>query len=162
MPKRPNQKAAKAKTRRRIEADFPKEIWGTSYVDEVITHNLTNKVTEPELQFAMLWAELFPDIDLWYQLPLEGYARSDWDFAHKPTKVGIEIHGGLRMAKSGHNTRNGVVADMKKQARAAEYGWTYLAIASDQVQDEATLKSLANIIYQKLMELDYQPKNISR
>lgn len=104
------------------------------------------QATLPEMQFAQLWVELFPETDLHFQYPLEGHALSKWDFAHVQSKTGIEIHGGINQANSGHRSRKGVQQDMRKQQRAANLGWAYVPIASADVNDALKLSEIKRII----------------
>jgi hypothetical protein len=102
--------------------------------------------TEPEIKFAHMWSELYPELDLHFQEPLAGYPRSKWDFAHLPTKTGIEIHGGINQGQMGHRSASGVQADMRKQRRAAEHNWAYVAIASHDTESKEKLAEIAQII----------------
>jgi len=129
--------------------DFPPEIWGTNYVCPIVV----KAATAPELQFAYLWAETYPKIDLWHQYPFMAPTNSltKFDFAHIETKVGIEIHGGTQ-AGMGHNTGRGVKADALKQRRAAEHGWVYLALTSAECLDADKLALINSIITKKIHE----------
>ena len=102
------------------------------------------------MEFALFWLLHWPDLDLWFQYPLSANGKSCWDFAHLETKTGIEIHGGLHMSTSGHNTASGIKQDMKKIQLAARKGWTYLAIASDQVGDYEEVSQIAGLIKSKI------------
>lgn len=121
----------------------PRVPYGTDFIDPRIYQQ---KITEPELQFAALWAQLYPEVDLYFQYPLEGYPRSRWDFAHLESKTGIEIQGGLYQANSGHRSHGGVSADITKQQRAASAGWAYLPIASADVIDPLKLAEIKQLI----------------
>lgn len=62
----------------------------------------------------------------------------EFDFSWKSRKVAIEIHGGLKYAKSGHRTYSGVSRDMRKCNLAQLDGWIILQLESHQVRDNFT------------------------
>ena len=84
-----------------------------------------------EAQFAYLWAERNPKIELLYDQPLglidiEGKKRRyTGDFIHVPTLTLIEIQGGIYMrGRTGHSSSKGVQRDCNKFSLAALKGWT--------------------------------------
>jgi hypothetical protein len=138
------------KTIFRTQADIDSRLLGTGYIDPIILENRLGTTSLPEIRFAMFWASVYPELDLWYQWPISAkYSRSCWDFAHLPTKIGIEIQGGMRSI-GGHNTFDGVDKDIKKQTRAAELGWTYLAIISEHVEDGDRVSKIAQVIKSRM------------
>lgn len=97
-----------------------------------------------ELEFAQIWVAKFPHIDLVTQLkPVPG-RRFALDFAHPPSKTGIEINGGI-WRKSAHSSGKGLLRDYEKTRLSALYGWLIVPLAPQQIGDE-TLDQIAQII----------------
>lgn len=97
-----------------------------------------------ELEFAQLWVAKFPRIDLVTQLkPVPG-RRFALDFAHLPSKTGIEINGGI-WGKSAHSSGKGLLRDYEKTRLSALHGWLIVPLAPQQIEDE-TLDQIAQII----------------
>lgn len=63
------------------------------------------------------------------------FGRYRFDFAWPKEKVVLEIHGGDRMARSGHNTAAGMARDHRKQAAAVLAGWTYFCCTGSMLKD---------------------------
>ena len=70
-------------------------------------------MSELEREFATLWVELYPTIDLHHEHQFIPPRRFRFDFAHLPTRTAIELQGGI-WVKSGHNTGTGLLRDYEK------------------------------------------------
>ena len=100
--------------------------------------------SKSELEFAQLWVSLFPSVDLVTQVKPVPKRRFALDFAHLPSKTGIEINGGI-WSKSGHSSGKGLLRDYEKNLLAATQGWQILAISPQQITRE-NLGHIAAII----------------
>jgi hypothetical protein len=98
-----------------------------------------------EQQFADLWLDLYPDIDLHSEYRFSPPRRYRWDFCHLESKVAIEIQGGVWMGKSGHSGGTGLVKDYEKLCLAAARGWRVFLLADSMITDEY-LGSIATAI----------------
>jgi hypothetical protein len=98
-----------------------------------------------EQQFADLWLNLHPNIDLHSEYRFSPPRRYRWDFCHIESKVAIEIQGGVWMGKSGHSGGTGLVKDYEKLCLAATKGWRVFLLADSMITDEY-LGSIATAI----------------
>jgi hypothetical protein len=98
-----------------------------------------------EQQFADLWLNLYPDIDLHSEYRFSPPRRYRWDFCHLESKIAIEIQGGVWMGKSGHSGGTGLVQDYEKLCLAAAKGWRVFLLADSMITDEY-LGSIATAI----------------
>ncbi len=89
-----------------------------------------------EQQFADLWLNLYPHIDLHSEYRFSPPRRYRWDFCHLESKVAIEIQGGVWMGKSGHSGGTGLVKDYEKLCLAAASGWRVFLLAESMITDE--------------------------
>lgn len=63
-------------------------------------------------------------------------SRMEMDFAHVPTKVGVEIQGGIYSNKrTGHSTREGIERDIRKINSAQMKGWLLILLSPQMVID---------------------------
>jgi hypothetical protein len=99
-----------------------------------------------ESRFAHLWAARYPEIDLSSEYKFHPDRKYRLDFAHLPSQVGIEIQGGLFMAKSGHSSIHGMLRDCRKTLLAASVGWLIVPLVAPQLDDGETLSLLAEVI----------------
>lgn len=106
--------------------------------------------SEAEFLFADTWLHLYPDIDLHTQHRFAHPKRHRFDFAHLPTRVGIEIQGGTWVQGMGHSGGAGIRRDMEKTQIAAGLGWVVVPIASDHVADPEKLAAIAQVIQQRM------------
>lgn len=60
----------------------------------------------------------------------------EFDFSWRSRKVSVEIHGGLKFARTGHRSEQGVRRDMHKSNLAQLSGWLHLALTPEQVMDD--------------------------
>lgn len=98
-----------------------------------------------EVQFAQVWVELYPDIDLHSEYKFHPARRFRLDFAHLPSKTGIEINGGV-WVKSKHSSGVGIQRDYEKQLIAASIGWVILPLSAASIQSDAALKLVRQAI----------------
>lgn len=97
--------------------------------------------SEAEVRFAELWAELYPEVDLHTQHLFALPRRFSFDFCHFPSKVAIEIQGGIHTT-GGHSTGKGIQRDMEKQQIASELGWLVIPLS---VADSETVQALEKV-----------------
>ena len=103
-----------------------------------------------ELEFASLWVEYFPDIDLHSEYPFAKPRRFRFDFAHLPSKIAIEIQGGVFMPNSGHNNGASLVNEYEKLCLASYLGWRIFFLSSVTVSDENIYKLIATAIRESM------------
>jgi len=146
--------ATKSKTKRvEDEArsrDLLVALSGTSQVDPDIEFRSSH-----EMEFAHLWAELYPDLDLFYEWPVgeknpKNGAVKTIDFYHKHAKVGIEINGGIYSKNMGHSTASGIKKDYAKQALCNELGINLFTVSTDDMHKSQFLEMIARAIYKAL------------
>ncbi|HEY9701452.1 MAG TPA: hypothetical protein V6C58_03360 [Allocoleopsis sp.] len=103
-----------------------------------------------EQKFVDLWLKLHPDISLINQFPVLDYGQSPVktykaDFYHIPSSTVIEIHGGIWMPASGHNTGSGITKNCEKLCLCTSLGMKYFALTSKMI-NEYYLNLIANTI----------------
>ena len=122
----------KSRTTSRTKKQKPaKEVLSTLDPDKIALK--TRSPLEP--QFAYLWADRNPEIELLHNQPLglidiDGSKRRyTGDFIHIPTLTLIEIQGGIyKRGRTGHSSIKGVQRDCNKFSLAALRGWTVFMI----------------------------------
>ena len=100
--------------------------------------------SEHEITFATLWECLFPEVDLHHQYKGIPGRRFAFDFAHLPSKVAIEINGGI-WVKSGHSSGSGLLADYEKSLLGQWAGWRVIPLAPEMIT-EKNLRILAEMM----------------
>lgn len=140
MPRRPNINKIWLETGEMPSVDRPDGPgnWISDYCD------FTG--SDAELRFAQIWAETYPEIDLYYQWRFTQERRLNLDFAHVESRTGIEIQGGTWAKDMGHSSSTGIRRDAKKIAYASEKGWLIIPVLSDQVEDIGVLKQIFSTI----------------
>ena len=106
------------------------------------------KLSSLESDFALLWVTLYPDIDLHNEHRFCQERKYRLDFAHLPSKTGIEIQGGI-WGKGGHSTARGIMRDCEKAILAASHGWHILFLTEQQIRDPDSLAIVARVIQLK-------------
>jgi hypothetical protein len=101
-----------------------------------------------ELEFASLWVEYFPEIDLHSEYPFAKPRRFRFDFAHLPSKIAIELQGGIFMPNARHNNGAALVKEYEKLCLASSLGWRIFFLSSVTVSDENVYKQIATAIRQ--------------
>ncbi len=103
-----------------------------------------------EQKFINLWLKLYPAISLVNQFPILDYNQSPVktykaDFYHIPSSTVIEIHGGIWMAASGHNTGSGITKNCEKLCLCTSLGMKYFALTSKMI-NEYYLNLIAKVL----------------
>ncbi|MDB6017715.1 MAG: hypothetical protein JWR19_2204 [Pedosphaera sp.] len=87
-----------------------------------------------ELKFTRLWVHAIKgQTDVTLEHRFDAPRRWRFDFAHKPTKVAIEIEGGTSSGKSRHTKPEGFREDCFKYNTASRLGWVVFRLTSDMV-----------------------------
>jgi very-short-patch-repair endonuclease len=86
-----------------------------------------------ELEFAQLWEERHPGLDLVAQYPVRCYRI---DFCHPQAKVAIECQGGTWVAGMGHSSGAGIERDCKKFFALAELGYLVFPLTCKMIEPE--------------------------
>lgn len=94
---------------------------------------LVQKMSTLELEFAQLWEERHPNIDLITQYP---FGRYRLDFCHLQSKVAIECQGGTWVAGLGHSSGKGIENDCRKFCRLAGAGWLVFPLTCKMIEPE--------------------------
>lgn len=96
-----------------------------------------SRITELEDMFDTLWEELgYSDI-IWEKNYIgwcPDHPRWELDRAYPRAKVYVEIHGGVWLRKSGHNTGKGLTRDYSKQNMAVVLGWIPFVLTTDMLR----------------------------
>jgi hypothetical protein len=110
-----------------------------------------------EDQFLSLWQAHYPqlvlerefsDIDAWEKDYQERYSKSKrskryrLDFAHLPSKTGVEIQGGV-YNRGRHVTGSGYERDCRKYNLAYTSRWTIFLLTSTMAKDSEWLATIA-------------------
>jgi len=90
-------------------------------------------MTSLELEFATLWEELYPNIDLVFQYRVKRYRL---DFCHVETKTAIECQGGTWTAGLGHSSGKGIESDCKKFCTLASMGFVVLPLTCKMITSQ--------------------------
>lgn len=98
--------------------------------------------------FESEWQLTYPEIQLVPQYKVVPDRKFRIDFAHLPSKTGIEVQGG-RWIKGGHTSGNGMFTDCEKSLLCAEIGWLIIPIVDKMISEEYIEK-----IYSVIRERD--------
>jgi hypothetical protein len=102
---------------------------------------------EEALRLQMLEAKLPPFIA---QAKLVPGRRFSWDFCFEaPYRLGIEVQGGLWMARGGHTSGQGVSRDCEKHNLATLAGWWTMAITAEHINTGQALEWITQFINQR-------------
>ena len=85
-----------------------------------------------EQQFAELWVEVYPAIDLYSEYRFCPPRKYRFDFAHLQARVAIEIDGG-HWTGGRHNTGSGFQKDCEKFNLAASRGWLVFRLTGEMI-----------------------------
>lgn len=98
-----------------------------------------NKIIEKgsnlEVEFALLWEQLYPSINLEYDVVFIKDRKYRLDFAHLDAKVGIEIQG-QRWKKGGHTSGKGLARDCEKVCLGISEGWTIFPLTDNMITED--------------------------
>jgi hypothetical protein len=85
--------------------------------------------------FEQFWLELYPDIPLEREVKSIPGRRFRLDFAHIPSKIGIEIEGQI-WHKSRHTSGSGLLKSYEKHNLNVIHGWRVFQLAGDMIEPE--------------------------
>ena len=116
-------------------------------------------IADPEQKFALLWVRVLKgptDVDA--QHKFHPNRRWRFDYAHVPTKVAIEIEGGVGIVKSktgkvirGHHVaKEGYENDCEKYNEALRLGWKVFRLTPSMVNATEIEKIIAFIRQQPI------------
>jgi very-short-patch-repair endonuclease len=108
--------------------------------------------SELESTFAGLWVAYYPDIDLHSEYRFASPRRFRFDFAHLPSKIAIELQGGIFSVNTRHINGAALLKEHEKLNLAASLGWRVFYISTKTVEDEAIYEQIATAIRQSLSE----------
>lgn len=99
------------------------------------------QLSELESKFLAYWGEY----GLKERAPVpqwKFHSRRKWriDFAWPSIKVGVELHGGEFMKKSGHTTGLGLAKDCEKMRHAQLNGWILLPFTGNEINSDPEQK----------------------
>ena len=103
-----------------------------------------------EWEFAQRWEELYPDIDLETQYLFAPPRKFRLDFAHLPSKTGVEIQGGTFTNHMGHSSITGRQNDNDKGLVAGVHGWEIVAIPTHNASDLEAHEAVWRTIQKRL------------
>ena len=104
--------------------------------------------------FESEWQLTDPEIQLVPQYKVVPDRKFRIDFAHLPSKTGIEVQGG-RWIKGGHTSGKGIFKDCEKSLSCAEIGWLILPIVDSMITKEYIIK-IYSVIKARQHLLNYQ------
>ena len=88
-----------------------------------------------ELEFDALWEHLYPDIDLDTSLKLISERKFRFDYVHHPSKIAIEVNGGI-WTMSGHSSGRGLLRDYEKLNLAQSLGYYVFLLSSEMINEQ--------------------------
>ena len=103
--------------------------------------------------FEIEWQLKYPTVQLIPQYKVLPNRRFKIDFAHLPSKTGIEVQGG-RWIKGGHTSGNGMFTDCEKSLLCAQHGWLIIPIVDKMICEEYIYK-IYSVIEQREHLLGY-------
>ena len=104
--------------------------------------------SELEQTFYNLWDAHYPDIDLHTEHRFAKPRRFRFDLAHLPTKIAIEIQGGIFNPNTRHVNGAALVKEYEKMNLAAALGWRVFYLCTNTVNYEAIYHQIAAAIQQ--------------
>jgi len=108
--------------------------------------------SELEITFAEAWITYYPDIDLHSEYRFASPRRFRFDFAHLPTKIAIELQGGIFNPNTRHINGAALLKEHEKLNLAASLGWRIFYISTKTVNDIAIYEQIATAIRQSSPE----------
>lgn len=82
-------------------------------------------ISSLELEFDLLWDNLFPNIDLETEQLIIPGKKYRFDYIHRQSKTAIEVNGGIYQ-KMGHSTGKGIERDYTKINLAQAAGMIFV------------------------------------
>lgn len=104
--------------------------------------------SELEITFADAWVTYYPDIDLHSEYCFAPPRRFRFDFAHLPSKIAIELQGGIFKPNTRHINGAALLEEHEKLNLAASLGWRIFYISIKTVSDIAMYEQIAKAITQ--------------
>lgn len=104
--------------------------------------------SELEITFADAWVTYYPNIDLHSEWRFAPPRRFRFDFAHLPSKIAIELQGGIFTANTRHINGAALLKEHEKLNLAASLGWRVFYISIKTVSDIAIYEQIAAAISQ--------------
>lgn len=102
-----------------------------------------------ETRFKRLFSKLYPSIALVHdEVKPVPKRRFRLDFAHPPTKVGIEISGGI-WRRGAHSSGTGIIRDYEKMNLCQINGWVVFQLTARQINAD-WCEAIAKIIVERL------------
>ncbi len=102
-------------------------------MNQALPLEIIQKLSPLELEFAQLWEDRHPTIDLVTQYPVRRYRL---DFCHPQAKVAIECQGGTWVAGMGHSSGKGIERDCKKFCKLASMGYLVFPLTCKMITAE--------------------------
>lgn len=104
-----------------------------------------------ETDFAALWKQMFPHIELEHDTRFTDERRYRMDFLHRESKTAIEIHGAIWKGKEGgHTSGTGITRDCEKNNLAIKGGWVVFTLTDKHMRDGETLQGIAETIEKRM------------
>jgi hypothetical protein len=104
-----------------------------------------------EQTFYDLWDSYYPDIDLHSEWQFAKPRRFRFDLAHLPSKIAIELQGGIFNPNTRHINGAALVKEHEKLNLAAQLGWRVFYISTKTVNDETIYHQIGKAIRQSVV-----------
>lgn len=105
-------------------------------------------ISDLELTFANLWVMYHPEIDLYSEWRFAPPRRFRFDFAHLPSKIAIELQGGIFNPNTRHINGAALLKEYEKLNLAALHGWRLFYVSTKTVNDHSIYQQIAAAIRQ--------------
>jgi very-short-patch-repair endonuclease len=105
-------------------------------------------VSELEITFANLWVAYYPEIHLHSEHRFASPRRFRFDFAHLPSKIAIELQGGIFSPNTRHINGAALLKEHEKLNLAASLGWRIFYVSTVTVNDQYIYEQIAKVIQQ--------------
>ena len=102
--------------------------------------------SELEITFADAWVAYYPEIDLHSEWRFAPPRKFRFDFAHLPSKIAIELQGGIFNPNTRHINGAALLKEHEKLNLAASLGWRVFYISTKTVNDIAIYEQIAQAI----------------
>lgn len=119
-------------------------------MEQQLSLEIVRKMTSLELEFAQLWEDRHPNIDLVFQYP---FGRHKADFCHPQAQVVVECQGGTWVPGLGHSSGKGIEKDYRKFCKLAALGYIVFPLTCNMItveQIDAIATTIKNRLAAKL------------
>ena len=99
-----------------------------------------------ELAFYLIWETYYPNIDLYTEYVFAKPRRFRFDLAHIPTKIAVEIQGGIFNPNTRHINGAALIKEHEKLNLASALGWRIFFLNCKTINDEAVYHQIAKAI----------------